>query len=180
VIRVYRIRPSRGDDLGQLPAIERATAPLFAPYGLAEHFAAVTTPPELFTEAHERGTLWVAEVDDRAVGFALASELDGTAHLEELDVHPDFLRRGLGSALLHAMARWAEDAGYPAMTLLTLRDIPWHVPFYRRHGFRAVPPGDLTPGLAALLRSDDGQGIAPQKRVILRRDLGRQGLPNVA
>ena len=173
---VYRIRPSRGDDLVRLPAIERATASLFAPYGLAEHFATVTTPPELFTEAHERGTLWVAEVDDRAVGFALASELDGTAHLEELDVHPRHLRRGLGTALLDVMAHWAERVGYPAMTLLTLRGIPWHVPFYRRCGFRILPAAGLTPGLAALLRSDGDEGIAPERRAIMQRDFAGEAL----
>jgi len=44
----------------------------------------------------ERHEVWLAEEGDRALGFAALSE----AKLEQLYVHPEHQRRGVGAALL--------------------------------------------------------------------------------
>jgi hypothetical protein len=41
------------------------------------------------------------------------------------------------------------EAGYPAVTLRTFRDVPWNGPFYLRRGFAVVDSAALSPGHVA-------------------------------
>jgi ribosomal protein S18 acetylase RimI-like enzyme len=168
----YRIRQARHEDLPLLTQIEREAAIRFKPFGLAELLAAIVTPQEILVEACAEGHVWVAVgADDTPVGFAVASVIDGVAHLDELDVHPSHGRRGLGTALVETVCQWASDAGFAAMTLSTLRDIPWNAPFYERLGFRILRSDELTPGLQCLIEVEAEYGLPPQGRVIMRREL---------
>ena len=64
------------------------------------------------------------------------------AHLEQLSVHPEHGRRGLGRALLRAGLEWAAAHDYPELTLTTYRDVPWNGPFYASEGFVELGPAD--------------------------------------
>jgi [ribosomal protein S18]-alanine N-acetyltransferase len=88
------------------PLAESVFAPLDEGYGAAVQAWA--------TEPTVEG--WAAEVDGRAVGFALASRLGipavGHAHVTELTaigVAPDVRRRGVARALLAAVVRAARS-----------------------------------------------------------------------
>jgi GNAT superfamily N-acetyltransferase len=132
----------------------------------------MVTPQEVLEEAHAAGRLWVVVSEtDAPVGFAAASVIDGTAHLDELDVHPSYGRRGLGTALVETVCRWARLSGFPAITLSTLRDIPWNAPFYERLGFRILTSEELTSGLEALIEMETEYGLPTFGRVIMRREL---------
>jgi len=120
--------------------------------------------------AQEAGRLWVAvDKSDGPVGFAFVRELDGVAHLEELDVLPEHGGRGLGSALLDAVNAWAIGR-YAAITLATFRDVPWNAPFYARRGFREIPADELSPGLRDLVTIERSRGLRTDLRVMMRRD----------
>ena len=81
-----------------------------------------TTSEDELDDARRRGQLWVALAGDAPVGFAHVKVLEPTAaHLEEIDVHPDHTRRGIGTRLIAAILAWAADAGYRAVTLTTFR-----------------------------------------------------------
>jgi len=163
------VRPARAADLPALAAIERAAGALFADAGIVGAFLAETTPAERLREAHADGLLWVAtDPGDRPVGFALASVLDSGPHLEELDVHPDFGRRGLGAALVAAVLDWARAAGHGGLTLVTFRDVPWNAPFYERLGFRSLAADALGAGLRERLASEAERGLPTERRVVLR------------
>ena len=106
----YAIVLARPQELGELAAIERAAVALFegrVPYALS----AEPTSPEVMAEAQAAGRLWVALADNRPVGFALVTLVAGAPRLEEMDVHPDHGRRGLGTALVRAVCAWAAGAG---------------------------------------------------------------------
>lgn len=168
----YRIRLSRTDELATLPEIERLAAERFACFGLAEVFSQIVTPLELLREREKAGQVWVAAGDDdRPVGFAVVSILDGNAHLDELDVLPDHGRRGLGTALVETVCTWAQSVGYRAITLSTLRDVPFNAPFYAKLGFRILAENELTPALRELLDYEARLGLPMQNRVLMRRDL---------
>lgn len=127
--------------------------------------------PDTLRVAQAAGRLWVAVgADDRAVGFALVREIDGLAHLEELDVRPAEGRKGLGSALVETVCSWAKAEGFVAVTLSTFRDVPWNGSFYRRRGFSVVDAVDLTPGLRGVVESENAKGLRTDRRVIMRRD----------
>src|SRR5215471_13053482 len=96
---VYTITAARPKDLAALPAIELAAAKLL--HGHApEAVLNETTSHEVLKAAQNLGHLWVALADDVPVGFAHVEVLEPmAAHLEEIDVHPDHGRRGLGARL---------------------------------------------------------------------------------
>ncbi len=167
----YAIRLARFEELPALREIERAAGKIFAEIGL-ENVASATPLLLDFLQAQQRaGLVWVlTDADDQPVGFAAASELDGELYLEEIDVHPAHGRRGLGRRLLETVCAWAEEQGYPAVTLSTFGDVPWNAPFYSRLGFRIVEGGEIGTGLQALLEHS-ARIWFPLVRVCMRRDL---------
>jgi len=172
----YRLRPAVAADLEHLPHIERAAAELFRDVGLAERFARILTPHDDLVRGLEAGRLWVAtRAAGRALGFALAGAVGGNAHLDELDVHPEHVRRGLGTALVGEVVRWARASGYPALTLTTLRHVPWNAPFYERLGFRILEDAVLSGALRELLAREVALGLPAEGRVAMRLSLAPTG-----
>jgi GNAT superfamily N-acetyltransferase len=173
VTSLYTISVARPADLARLPEIELAAARLLA--GLApESVLSETTSPEILKVAQGEGRLWVALADDVPVGFAHVEVLDAdTVHLEEIDVHPDHGRRGLGARLVMHVCRWAADAGYRAVTLTTFRDVPWNMPFYARLGCVIVRTEDVNPALGAIVEDEARRGLDPARRVAMRCPLPR-------
>jgi len=168
----YHIRPAQDTDLPALPDIERRAAALFQDFGLADTFATVLTPSESYQEGLEARRLWVAEDSEgHLLGFALAGVVAGSAHLDELDVLPEYGRRGIGSALVETVCQWARELGFPAITLTTLSQIPWNAPFYERLGFRILQPDETAAALRDLLQSEIERGLPGQNRVAMRREL---------
>ncbi len=167
-----RIRRARADDLPELQRVERDAGARFRGLDLLDHLLDHSLAlPEL--SAHQRaGRIWVAvDRDDRPLGFAVASVLDGAAHLEELDVTPAAGRRGIGTRLVAAVCAWAEGEGFPAITLSTFRDVPWNGPFYVRLGFRPLATSDLSAALRDVRAREERLGIDMTKRVLMRRAL---------
>jgi GNAT superfamily N-acetyltransferase len=174
----YRVVPARPEHLAALAAIESAAAALFPEAELPPHLRSETQAPELLREAQAAGRLWVALAPDGApVGFALARLVDRTPHLEEVDVHPDHGRRGIGAALVRALCAWARANRHSAVTLATFRHLPWNAPFYERLGFRALAPGEPGPELQRLLEEEARRGLDPARRVAMRLELAADSEP---
>ncbi len=168
----YHIRLARDEDLNALPDIECEAAIRFAPYGLAEPLSNILTSIVSLREGLQADRLWVAaDGDDRPVGFARAGVVGENAHLDELDVRPAHGQRGLGTALVETVCDWAKDSGYRAVTLATLRHIPWNAPWYQRLGFRVLEAHELTAALSDLLHEEIQHGLPADQRVAMRRDL---------
>lgn len=168
-----RIRRGRMDDVPYLKPIERAATLRFRDHEAFDAFWALNFSPELFAREVARGRLWVAtaEDDDHPIGFAFTSEIDGNAHLEEIDVHPDASGQGVGSALLERVAHQARESGFRFLTLSTLEDVPWNAPYYARRGFAIVPLDELTAGYIELLKQEAQSGFPMHLRVIMRKEL---------
>jgi GNAT superfamily N-acetyltransferase len=120
--------------------------------------------------AQAHGHLWVALAGDVPVGFAHVEVLEATvAHLEEIDVHPEHGRRGVGRRLVRAVCTWAETNGYRAVTLTTFRDVPFNMPFYARLGFDVIPPEELSAALRVVVQDETRRGLDAARRVAMRR-----------
>src|SRR5262245_37440036 len=166
---VYTIRQARLADLSRLAAIELAAARLLTGHAPESILTSTTSQDEL-EEAQQRGCLWVAAADDEPVGFAHVIPIEpNAAHLEEIDVHPDHGRRGLGTRLMVAVREWAEANGYDSVTLTTFSDIPFNMPFYAKLGFEIIPTADLSPALRTVLEHEARRGLDPSRRVAMRR-----------
>jgi GNAT superfamily N-acetyltransferase len=84
------------------------------------------------------GFLLVAGAVGAPVGFAHVELVEGFAHLAQLSVHPDVMRRGIGSALVRSAMSEAWHLGFGELSLTTYRDLPWNGPFYAGLGFAEV------------------------------------------
>ncbi|HST06924.1 MAG TPA: GNAT family N-acetyltransferase, partial [Gemmatimonadaceae bacterium] len=167
---MYSIATARPSDIPLLPAIELAAARLLVGHA-PESVLAESTSLSVLRRVQSAGQLWVAIADDVPVGFAHVEILEpGSAHLHELDVHPDHGRRGVGTRLVRTVTAWAAASGYGSVTLSTFRDVPWNMPFYSRLGFEAIPPQSLTPALGALVADEARRGLDPASRVVMRAD----------
>lgn len=171
--REIHVRRGRRDDIPYLQPIERAATLRFRDHEAFAAFWALDFSPALFAHEIERGTLWVATLDEEyePVGLAFTTEIDGLAHLDEIDVHPDAAGQGVGSALLERVVDEARAQGYEAITLSTLEDVPWNAPYYAKRGFRILEADELTPGLLELLHHEAESGFPMHLRVIMRREL---------
>ncbi len=125
------IRPVRPDELALLPVLEAAADTLFAPFDRGS-FPGPATPQEF------AAALVVLVAGDPPVGLCRIDALGDGAHLEQLSVHPDHGRRGVGRALLRAGIEWAGSHDYGELTLVTYREVPWNGPFYASEGFVEV------------------------------------------
>jgi GNAT superfamily N-acetyltransferase len=165
----YEVTRARPGDPPFLPAIELAAATLLAGHA-PDSVLVETTSLEVLEDAQRHGRLWVALADDVPVGFAHVEILEpGVAHLEEIDVHPEHGRRGIGTRLIVAVCAWAATSGYLSVTLTTFRDVPWNMPFYERLGFEAIPPDELSPAMLSVIHDEMRRGFDPTRRVAMRR-----------
>ncbi|MFI0814410.1 GNAT family N-acetyltransferase [Streptomyces sp. NPDC021098] len=167
-----RIRTSTIEELHRLQDIERAAGRCFRDIGMDE--IADDEPLSLaeLGRYQRAGRAWVAADDaDRAMAYVITDPVDGNTHIEQLSVHPDSARRGVGRALIEHVASRATADGVPALTLTTFVDVAWNAPYYAaRCGFRPLAEAELTPGLREIRRSEAGHGLDRWPRVCMRRD----------
>ncbi len=147
---MVEIRQASESDLATLPALEAQADQLFEFIGIGPLPAPGSV--EVLREARA-----VLVTGNPPQGFARLEQLAGTAHLEQLSVHPDAMRQGIGRALLRAACAWAREAGYPDITLATYRDVAWNAPFYASEGF--VEVGSVDDWYAA-------HGLSPEEPVL--------------
>ncbi|MGH3319361.1 MAG: GNAT family N-acetyltransferase [Streptosporangiaceae bacterium] len=166
------IRPARADDLPALRDIERAAGQTFAAIGMTP--VAEDEPPSLddLRRYQRGGRAWVtADHSDNPVAYLIADLVDGNGHIEQVSVHPDHARQGIGRSLIEHLATWAAGRGSPALTLTTFTDVPWNAPYYERCGFRRLSDAELTPGLRRIRAREVALGLDRWPRVCMRREL---------
>ena len=164
----YSIREATTADHAELSAIERAAAAMFreSPY------PQLADAPLACEHLQPADRIWViVDAQHCPVGFAITRWAGRAVHLQELDVHPQHARRGLGARLIEAIADWARARGAPALTLSTCADIPWNAPYYARLGFRPLAVPELTAELLEVRRAETVAGLLMQHRVCMQRTL---------
>jgi 4-diphosphocytidyl-2-C-methyl-D-erythritol kinase len=168
----FSIRLARRDEVELLGMIERTAGELFAGTDVAADLNGSIFDPDELAELIELGQVWVACFDDDLpVGFVIVLEYGDVLHIEELDVLPEFGRRGIGTALLEHVCSWAASNGFSAATLSTFREVRWNAPFYVKHGFRVLDPHELTPWMNTMRETEARSGLKLETRVVMRREL---------
>jgi GNAT superfamily N-acetyltransferase len=172
VAKTYRTVPAQDSQLAAIPGIEHAAATMFSEQDLPRQVRYRVTDMETLREAQRPSRLWLAVNEiDVPVGFAYASEIDGHAHLEEMGVHPDHGRRGIGKSLVATVREWAESRGHTDLTLVTFGHLAWNAPFYRALGFVQIPQDRLSDSMTALLDEEQAAGIDVQNRMVMQLSL---------
>ncbi|GGX22904.1 GCN5 family N-acetyltransferase [Streptomyces malachitofuscus] len=172
-----RIRPAAPGELPALQDIERAAGAPFRDVGMPDVADDEPPAPDVLERYRRAGRCWVAagEEDDRPVAYLIAEPVDGALHVEQISVHPDAARRGVGRALLAHAAVRAREEGLTALTLTTFADVPWNAPYYARLGFRTLGEPELTPGLRRIRAEEAAHGLDRWPRVCMRVDVPHSG-----
>jgi len=167
-----RIRMADAAELELLRDIERAAGRSFRDIGMPEIADDEPLSSEMLSVYQRAGQAWVA-VDraDRPVAYLITDRVDGNVHVEQVSVHPDHARRGVGRSLLEHAARRAAAEGVPALTLTTFTEVPWNAPYYLRCGFQVLDESRWTPGLHAIRRREAAHGLDRWPRVCMRQAL---------
>jgi|GEM_PF-3528093 len=98
---------------------------------------------ETFKKYSSEGKLWVAHEQSNPLGFALLDFFDSSAHLEELDVHPDSMGLGIGTNLMRAIIEFSQKSNKVNLSLRTFSTTPWSVNLYSKFGFVKIQEGSL-------------------------------------
>lgn len=167
------VRAARLSDIDLMQEIERAAGSLFAGIGMDDVAAHPPLEHNVLAAYVRNRRAWVAEIDRQPRGYAIADVVDGCGHLEQVSVDPQYGRRGLGRALIQAVADWARAEGLPALTLLTFRDVPWNGPYYASLGFQEIPGTELAPELRAVRNHECDLGLDPTARIAMSLNLLR-------
>jgi predicted N-acetyltransferase YhbS len=164
-----RIRSARLEELPLLSDIERSAAVLFLDTPYAFLVDAEPLLLEFVQQQLRSGWVWVAvDLAETVVGYAVAREVDGTLYLQQIDVLPEYGRRGIGSALVKTVCDRAKQQGYRVVSLSTFRDIPWNAPFYSKLGFRPVDEAELTTGFQQIRLQEVKAGLPISERVMMQ------------
>lgn len=100
---------------------------------LAGRYAAARIRAQLDDPRH---AWWIAGAP--LAGFAHASLDEAGCTLDKLYVHPEWQRRGVGAALLAAVAGWARTQGAAALRLQVNRGNSQAIRAYEKYGFCIV------------------------------------------
>jgi len=124
------VRNYQPKDLPELHKIDRVCFPEGVAYILREL--------RFFVE-QKNSITWVAEDEDRIVGFVIAQiEKRRFGHIITIDVLPEYRHRGVGSQLLQQAEKWLENNGAVIVYLETAMHNKPAIRFYEKHGYRTV------------------------------------------
>jgi GNAT superfamily N-acetyltransferase len=168
----YTIHLATAAHVAALPGIESKAAARFAGWHVPRAVLTETTPLPALAAAQATGQLWVAlsRAED-PVGFGLVEALGTRLHLEELDVLPNHGGRGIGTALVNEIERWARLNRFREIALTNFRDVPWNAPFYQKLGYEIVDESSLDAVLLKWLEHDGARGLDQTRRVAMRKRL---------
>ena len=162
------------EHLAAIGPIETAAATLFSEADLPAAIRYRVTATDVLHEAQDDARIWVALADGGLpVGFAMATLVDNEAHLDELNVLPNYGRRGIGTELVNAVTCWARNNGFSALTLITFKHLPWNAAFYEKLGFVRLTAAELDGELAGLIAEEGKAGIDVNKRLAMQLVLDR-------
>ena len=168
------IRPARRSDLRTVRAIERQAQRSFLESPHPEAAALAPLPLEELRWQLEEGWLFVAvDESDRPVAFVGCYVIDGDVFVEEVDVKADYAGQRIGARLLERVDEAARSRGFRRVVMTTFADVPWNAPYYRRLGFRTLPPEEWGPELRQRVEEEDEGGLDRRARACLVRDVAR-------
>jgi ribosomal protein S18 acetylase RimI-like enzyme len=124
--------------VADIEKIEAATCAMYWDLG----FDAAEVPQRSQTDivGLTRGhNVWVAEADYKVAGWcAFRDEKPGVAYVEEISVHPDYQRFGVGKRLFEKIISEARDLGLDAVVLKVWDRAGFANAFYAALGVRKI------------------------------------------
>jgi GNAT superfamily N-acetyltransferase len=172
-------------DLQALCEIDRDAGELFERAGLTlslpdDHEYSVGERARWRRCLEARTTIIATDMRGRAVGFAAVDLLDCEPYLEQLSVRGSYMRRGIGSALIHSALDIARHGGAATIWLTTYTHLPWNRPFYEMYGFSVVPERRCGAEIQRELEQQRRWLPHPQERIVMCKALNGGSPPRAA
>ena len=164
----YAIRPARNDEIVLISEIEHLAATLFLQTEHANEVEALGLSFPFLEQIQQLDSYWSRQTKKISLSDLQLTILDGQPHLHELDVRPEYGRRGIGTKLVSAVSDWSKNHGYDSVTLSTFRDVPWNAPFYERLGFVRMDEEDLPSEMLLLRKTEAEDGLDLSRRVVMK------------
>jgi len=136
--------------------VDRASAEQYWALGFDAAEVPVRTNAEIYRlpKAH---SVRVAEADYVVAGYsAFRDEAPGVAYLEEIAVHPDYQRFGIGKKLIEQVFEEARAANLRELVLRRWDKAEWACAFYDSFGFKPIDDGAPTKVRGWLAEKTDG------------------------
>lgn len=162
-------RPTTLADAAALPAIERSAGQRFLD---VPELAWIADDRIVSVEQHReyagKGMSWLAQVDDRPVGFLLGEAMESSLYIAEFSLHLAWQGKGIGRQLVDTVAQWAREQGFTSLTLTTFRHVDWNAPLYQHLGFERLEDDALPTALRQKREEETAHGIAFESRCAMR------------
>lgn len=79
---------------------------------------------------------FVAEIDNRVIGFVGTWLIVDESHITNVAVHPEFRKQGIASKLIESMISYCKEHGCIAYTLEVRAGNTPAISLYEKHGFK--------------------------------------------
>ncbi len=166
---MIRIRLASADDVPKVAPLEKAAAELFRTIGMD---AVADDPPiadTILLQAVEDNRLWVAVEYGVLKAYLLGDFLPQSLHIEQVTVHPDAARRGLGALMIESVSADPRSKQRGLLTLTSFANVPWNGPYYERIGFVDIPESEWPEGVAEKVAADSKHGLDVWPRLVMQR-----------
>ncbi len=160
------------EELDILISIDEASSELYEAAGIElelDHDHPFVMAESLrWSAAINKGCAYLAlDQNNTPIGFITFGMVDDNPYLDQLSVHPDFMRQGVGGRLLGMAISWSGDR---SLWLTTYAHVSWNRPYYQRHGFVEVPEASCGPELRGILKEQRSVLPSPEYRIAMVRD----------
>jgi len=132
-----KIRAAEQKDAERIVDILRASRERFLPFAPMQ-FSAERDLKWVRGKLIPSGGVRLAQIEENSVGVLAFSQSEDVAWIDQLYLQPEFVRQGIGSALLnHALDRLPRP-----VHLWAFQENDRAIAFYEHHGFKAIKRTD--------------------------------------
>ncbi|WP_445493581.1 GNAT family N-acetyltransferase [Photorhabdus sp. SF281] len=153
------VRMGNHEDSTVINNIELQAASLFPDELLPKALSDKTLSLYTIESAIQEQQLWIAEIDQKQVGFALIRGLNQLTLLAEIDVLPKYHGQRIASTLLKVVIEQLKQRNETALYLTTFRDFIPSRRLYDKFGFVLLASDDIPDELLEILDEEVTVGL---------------------
>lgn len=166
---MIRIRLASADEIHKVAPVELAAAEAYRTIGMDVIADDEPISESKLLQAVKEQRLWFAVEYGVLKAYLLGDFLPQSLHIDQVTVHPDASRRGLGALMIESVSADPRSKERGLITLTSFANVPWNAPYYERIGFTDIAEEDWPEGIAEKVAAEQEAGLAAWPRVVMQR-----------